>query len=101
MARRAKEQISEARINAILVLFAAWMGACLISAWSWFMRTAPEPGLSNGDMAMGWLGVAGILAFAVWALGFGLPKTNGIRKTSPVPLILTLIVVILALAGVF
>jgi len=101
MGRRGQQQNTERRINAILVLLAGWMGACLVSAWAWFVREPQLPGLSNGQTALGWQGVAGMLGFAVWAIGLGLPKDNGIRKMSPVALILTLLVVVLAGAGAF
>lgn len=83
------------RINAILVLMALWMAACLVAAWAMLFRIAPAVGFGNRETALGWLGIAGILAFAIWGIGFGLPKDNGIRRMSPAPLGLCAAIVVL------
>jgi len=96
-----KNGVNETRINVILVLLALWMGAWLISLWAFFLRSAPEPGLGNLEMAAGWQGVAAMLAVAIFGVGFALPKTNGIRRVSAVPLGMSLFMAVLAAFGVF
>ena len=100
-AAKSKNPPIEAKLNAILALLALWMGAWLISVWAFFLRTAPEVGLSNLQMALGWQGVAGLLAFAIAGIGFGLPEGHGVRRMSTVPLGMTIAVGLLSLTGLF
>lgn len=98
---KARKDVSEFRVNVILVLFALWMGGWLISLWAFFLRVAPQPGLANLEMAAGWQGVTAMIAVAIFGTGYGLPKDNGIRRVSAVPLGMALFVAVLAIFGLF
>ena len=54
-------------------------------------------GLSRWTGFLGWQGVAGITAAAIWGVGRGFPKRTGIRRISAVPLGMALALVILVL----
>ncbi len=99
MAKPANQPI-EARINAILVLLAMWMGAWVIVVWANYWRAAPETGMTNPYLSLGWQGIAAILAFSIWGVGFGLPRGNGIRRMSAAPLAISFGIGLLVLAGV-
>ena len=71
-----------------------------MTVWAWLLRTEPDPGLSNVRMSLGWQAIAGLLAFAIWGVGWGLPKSNGIRRMSSVPLVMARFVAVLAGFGV-
>lgn len=98
---KAHDNRIETRVNVILLLLTGWMGAGVISIWAMVLRKEPTPGIGNTDMAIGWQAIGAILGFAVWGIALGLPKTNGIRRMSLVPLGLSLaaIALVLLLAG--
>jgi hypothetical protein len=98
---KARKEVSEFRINVILVLFTLWMGGWLISLWAYFLRVAPQPGLTNLEMAAGWQGVVAMIAVAIFGTGYTLPKENGIRRVSAVPMGMALFMVVLAIIGIF
>ena len=97
---RANKHNIEARINLVLGLMALWMGAWLISLWAWILREEPSQGISNLQTALGWQGIAGMIAFAIWAVGFGLPSENGVKRLSAVPLGMSAFVCGLVIFGV-
>ena len=100
MARRTKPDI-EGRLNGILFLLALWMGAFGISFWAFLARQEPQIGLTNMQMALGWQGVAGLIAFAIWGIGWGLPKGHGVRRLSAVPMGMALAIAGLGIFGLF
>ena len=91
---KGSERAVERRINAILGLMAVWMGAWGVSLWAFFVRAAPVPGIGNLEVALGWQGIAGLLALAVFGIGFGLPERHGVRRVSAVPLGMALFVLV-------
>ena len=92
---KGSERAVERRINAILWLLAVWMGAWGVSLWAFFLRTAPVPGIGNLEVALGWQGIAGLLAIAVFGIGFGLPDGHGVRRVAAVPLGMALFVMVI------
>jgi len=89
---RAEKPGTEAKLNAIMVLLALWMGAWGISVWAILLRRSGEIGLSNLQLALGWQAVAGLLAFAIWGIGLGLRRGHGVRRLSLAPLAIALVV---------
>lgn len=57
-------------------------------------------GLNRISGFLGWQGVAGMLAFAVWGVGLGFPKSSGIRRISAVPLGMALALILLIIGVV-
>ena len=89
---REKKPSVEGRLNAILALLTLWMGAWVISLWAWLLRNPPQIGLGNTEMALGWQAIAGLFAFAIWAIGYGLPRDHGVRHLSAIPIGMSLFV---------
>ena len=81
----------EFRANVILFLLTMWLGAELVSGWALFLRRSQQQGIGNLETALGWQGVASMLAFGIWAVALGLPRSNGIRRSSPLPLVATVV----------
>ena len=82
-----------------MVMIALWLAA---SAYSVAFLINVEPtgdgftrGLNRVSGFLGWQGVAGMLAFAVWGVGLGFPKGSGIRRISAVPLGMALALILL------
>ncbi len=59
--------------------------------------SATLPGLSRVAGFMGWQGVAGMIAFGCWGIGWSFPKSSGIRRISAVPLGMALALVLAVL----
>lgn len=93
------DENSQSRMFLLMVMFALWLGA---SAYSVVFLIDTDPagdgftrGLNRITGFLGWQGVAGMLAFAVWGVGLGFPKGSGIRRTSAVPLGIALALILL------
>ena len=94
-----------------------FLATCLAALWLMafcyafvaFWTTAPEGegfvrGLNKPLVYLGWQGIAGMLALALWGVGRGWPKGAPARRLTAVPLGLALvhavgIVVIMVWAG--
>lgn len=85
----------------LMGLLALW-----VAAWGYslvFLATdfAGGEGISNGLTRtggfFGWQGVAGMLAFACWGIGWSFPKGSGIRRISAVPLGLAAALIVIVL----
>ncbi len=78
-----------------MILFAAWVlafGYAFVAFWT----TAPTgEGFTRGTNRvvtyLGWQGVAGMVAIAVWGVGRGWPKGSSARWLSVVPMALALL----------
>ena len=87
----------------LTLLFAAWVGAFGYSFFA-YVTTAPDDmgftrGLNRVKSFLGWQGMAGVLALAVFAVSLQWPESAGVRKVARVPLILTGVLVA-GIAGV-
>jgi hypothetical protein len=60
----------------------------------------PERGLNNVGAFLGWQGIAGITAVAIYGVGFAWETGSGARKLSRLPIVLAVIHVI-AIIGYF
>ena len=85
---------SDAKRLLLTFLFAAWLLA-FAYAFVAYMTTSPTDigltrGLNRVTAFLGWQGVAGILAVAVFAIGNAWPRASGIRRLSRIPLGLAL-----------
>ena len=81
----------------LTVLAAAW-GLAFAYAFVSFAITPPNDmgftrGLNRIEAFLGWQGVAGVLAIAIFAIGRRWPVGTSIRKLSMVPLILLALLV--------
>ncbi len=90
---------SQSRMFLLMVMFALWLAASTYSV-VFLISVAPTGdgfarGLNRITGFLGWQGVAGMLAFAVWGVGLGFPKGSGIRRTSAVPLGMALALILL------
>ena len=94
------EQV-ERRLLIVTALLALWMGAWGVSIWAWLFRAQPGSGLANEMLALGWQGIAALLAFVMLGIAFRLPKGHGARRMAVVPSLLAIAVAGLAYLGVF
>ncbi len=84
----------ETRTLLLMVLLAVWVAIYGYSLF--FLMTTPVSGdgftrgLNRVTGFLGWQGVAGMVAFACWGIGWSFPKGSGIRRMSGVPLGLVL-----------
>lgn len=80
----------ETRTLLLMVLLALWVAVYGYSII--FMLTTPVEGsgftrgMNRISGFLGWQGVAGILAFGCWGIGWSFPKGSGVRRVSAVPL---------------
>lgn len=96
------ERRDETRTLLLMVLLALWLGAWGYSVY-YLLTTAPEGssftrGMNRISGFLGWQGVAAMLAFACWGIGWSFPKGTGIRRVSMVPMGMAL-ALILVVAG--
>lgn len=88
----------------LMALIALWL-----AAWGYslvfLLNTDPDSvgvtrGLNRMSGFLGWQGVAGMIAFACFAVGRSFPKWSGIRRISAVPfgMALALVLVVAAFA---
>lgn len=95
------ETRDDARTFMLMVLLAFWAAAWgyslvpLLSAGAGDDQTG---GLVRLGGFLGWQGIAGMFALALWGLGRGFPKRSGVRRISLVPLGMAL-ALLLALIG--
>ncbi len=88
----------ERRSMILMGLLALWVAAWGYSVF--VLATAPAPagetvrGLNRASGFLGWQGVAGMIAFACWGIGWSFPKKSGIRRISAVPLGMALALVV-------
>lgn len=88
----------------LMALLALWLAAYGYSII--FALTAPAEGsgFTRGTNRiagfLGWQGVAGILAFGCWGLGWSFERGSGIRRISVVPLWMALVVILLIVGRV-
>ena len=91
----------ERRLWILMGLLALWLAAYGYSIVVLLGADQPADsavqGLSRWAGFLGWQGVAGITAMAIWGVGRGLTKRTGIRRISSVPLGMALALVILVL----
>ena len=86
----------------LMVLLALWVAAWGLSVAQLFAAPTGDGftrGMNRMSGFLGWQGVAGMIALALWGVGRGLPKGSGARRISAVPLGMTL-AVLAALVGV-
>ncbi len=81
----------------LMVLLALW-----VAAWGYsifFLTLSPDKdgGITRSVGFLGWQGVAGILAFGCWGIGWSFPKGSGIRRVSAVPLVMALALLVVGL----
>lgn len=73
----------------LMVLLALWVAAWGYSLVPLFAEPTSD-GFTRGMNRMagflGWQGVAGMIALALWGIGRGLPNGSGARRISGVPL---------------
>jgi len=86
----------------LMALLALWLAAYGYSIIFALSAPAEGSGFTRGMNRIagfsGWQGVAGILAFGCWGLGWSFARGSGIRRISVVPMWMAL-AVILAIVG--
>lgn len=91
----------ERRLWILMGLLALWLAAYGYSIVVLLGTDPPMDGVARSTdrwtVFLGWQGVAGITATAIWGVGRGFPKRTGIRRISAVPLGMALALVILVL----
>ena len=91
----------ERRLWLVMGLLALWLAAygysivIILGADPATDGATRSPGRWTGFL--GWQGVAGITALAIWGVGQGFPKRTGIRRISAAPLGMALALVMLVL----
>ncbi len=96
------ETRDDSRVFMLMALFAMWA-----AAWGYsLVPLIAEPaearsagGLDRLTGFLGWQGIAGMIALALWGMARGLPRRSGIRRISVLPLGMAFALV-LALIGV-
>ncbi|MGB5560523.1 MAG: hypothetical protein WBN04_21215 [Paracoccaceae bacterium] len=74
---------------ALMVLLALWAAAWGYSLVPLFQDPTGDGftrGLNRLRGFLGWQGIAGMIALALWGIGRGFPRRSGIRRISGVPL---------------
>ncbi len=89
---------------ALMLLLALWLGAYGYSVVV-LLSAPPRPGtvaLASRSTSgfLGWQGVAGMLAFGCWGIGWGFEKGSDLRRISAVPIVLAAALVLVLLGMV-
>ena len=95
------EARDDARTFMLMVLLAFWAAAwgySLVPLFSAGTGDDQTGGLVRLRGFLGWQGIAGMFALALWGVGRGFPKRSGVRRISLVPLGMAL-ALLLALIG--
>ncbi|MBT8418548.1 MAG: hypothetical protein KJO42_14005 [Silicimonas sp.] len=84
--------MSDARRLLLAVLYAAWV-MVFVYAFFAYARAPYEgagfpDGLNKPAVYLGWQGIAGMLAIAVFGVGWGWPKGSAVRGLAVVPLVI-------------
>lgn len=95
--------MSDGRRFLLMAVYAAWV-MVFVYAFVAYDRAPYEgagfpDGLNKPAVYLGWQGVAGMLAIAVFGIGLGWPKRTAVRGLTAVPLIVALLH-LLAIGGV-
>ena len=93
------DAVTDVRRLLLMVLYAAW-AICFAYAFVAYARAPYEgPGFPDGlnkpAVYLGWQGIAGMLAIAVFALGRAWPKGGAVRSLTAVPLGLAVLHILL------
>lgn len=87
--------MSDTRRFVLTALYAAWVivfGYAFVAYSQAPYEGAGFPdGLNKPAVYLGWQGVAGMIAVAVFGLGLAWPRGSGVRRIASVPLILALL----------
>ncbi len=99
MAGNSKE---DSRALLLMGLLALWLAAYGYSVVV-LVTTQPVPAATIPEAKrmvgfLGWQGVAGMVAFACWGVGWSFPRGSGIRRVAAVPIVMALALV-LVMAG--
>lgn len=74
----------------LMALLALWLAAWMFSFYQYLatpdQTAATLPRLSRTIGLLGWQGIAAVLAFGCWGVGWSFSKGTGIRRISSVPL---------------
>lgn len=95
--------MSDGRRYGLTALYAVWVLA-FAYAFVAYARARYEgggfpDGLNKAVVYLGWQGVAGTIAVAVFGLGLGWPKGSGVRRLSVVPLVVAALHVVAVVAA--
>ncbi len=94
----------DTRTLLLMGLLALWAVVFAYSVYFLFITPATDDGFSRGlsriNGFLGWQGVAGMLGFACWGIGWSFPKGSGIRRVSALPLGMALALVIVVVGMV-
>ena len=88
------ENNQDVRILLLMVLLAAW---AVVYGYSIYFLLTVSPqgdgvtrGLNRISGFLGWQGLAGIIAFACWGIGWAFARSSSIRRISAVPMAMAL-----------
>ncbi len=92
------DQKQEARTLLLMAVLALWLTvygySIVVLMTTASVADGSGRGLSRITVFLGWQGVAGILAFGCWGIGWSFPKGSGVRRVSGVPLGLALTLIL-------
>lgn len=95
--------MSDARRLLLMLVYAAWVIVFVYAFIAYDQAPHEGPGFPDGlnkpAVYLGWQGIAGMLAIAIFGVGFTWPKGSPVRKLTALPLIVALLH-LLAIAGV-
>ena len=98
------EDRQDGRAFLLMVLLAVWLATYAFSVSLLLVDggAGAGPAVGGGRIFafLGWQGIAGLIAFASFAVGRGFPKGSGVRRISGVPLGMALAVVGLVVVSV-
>jgi len=84
------DEKTQNRMLALMVMLALWLATF---GYSVSILLSGDPaadvftgGLSRASKFLGWQGVAGVVAVAVWGVGRGFPRVSGIRRITGIPI---------------
>ena len=92
----------DARRFALMALLALW-----VAAWGYSLVPL-FAGVDSGEALLasarvtaflGWQGIAGMIALALWGIGRGFPKRSGTRRISALPLGMALALLLVLLGS--
>ena len=83
----------------LTVLFAAWIMAFAYSAFAFV--TTPSDAANRSTAFLGWQGVAGIIAVAIFGIARQWPKRSAVRNLAAVPMSFAALLIIVVIGMAF